>query len=128
MESFIKGQSVAVLQTATTSPFGREVQMVVEGLRARVMASDAACEFAELFRLTASKMPLLYRSFWHHWEVAADDPQALMVYSDRGVPTLRIERADCGYRILGIDGRRPRVYASGAPSIEAALRTSGLHP
>ncbi|HSW13334.1 MAG TPA: hypothetical protein VLI06_10880 [Solimonas sp.] len=85
-----------------------------------------AALFQVTFRDAAARLPVVFRSFWHRWDISPQDPCALLVFSETGQPTLRIERGDAGYRIFGLTDRGERLYVDGMPSMTAALRACGL--
>jgi len=84
-------------------------------------------EFQRVFELVAGRLPGMFRSFWHRWELVESLPPALVVYAENGSEVLRVTRCMNGvYRVAGITGQGCINYTDAAPSLLAAVKAAGL--
>lgn len=92
----------------------------------RAFTRNEAVEFQQLFDSIAARLPAMFSSFWHRWEIAAEDPCALVIRADSGATSLRIERGHRGYSVSGYRGCERRQYVARMDSIAIALRACGI--
>ena len=84
-------------------------------------------EFQQLFDSVANRLPFIFRSFWHRWEVQGESSPALAVYDENGAEVLRLSRNPQGtYHAVGVTSRGPMTYAKSAITLTAALEAMGL--
>ena len=84
-------------------------------------------EFQRVFELAASRLPAMFRNFWHRWELVEGPPPALVVYADNGSEVLRVTRRFTGvYQAAGITGQGRINYTEAAPTLMAAVKAAGL--
>lgn len=96
------------------------------GTRAATFTVGEREEFRRAFELAASRLPILFRSFWHRWEEAHSPHPEFLVYAENGAPVLCLTRLTTGdYRADGMSGPRRVTYAA-ERTITGALMGTGL--
>ncbi len=96
------------------------------GSRAARFTAGEREEFRLAFELAASRLPTLFRSFWHRWEETHSPHPEFLVYAENGTAVLRLTRLISGdYRADGMTGPHRVTYAAGR-TITGALMGTGL--
>ncbi len=83
-------------------------------------------EFATSFERVKTRLPRLFKPYWHRWSYIPGETPAVLVYGEDGRLALCLVREDPGYGAIGITVPGHVQYWPPRSSIGEALSAAGL--